>query len=49
MSRMKVRYIEYCTTPDCRVKRPTHEKSKSGFVCYRCNRKKSRVGKQKTA
>lgn len=38
----KIRYIEFCSTDGCKTKRPTFEKSKSGFTCYRCNRKDSR-------
>lgn len=43
----KIRYIEYCSEDNCKTKRPTFEKSKSGFTCYRCNRKKERAGLQK--
>lgn len=49
MSRMKIRYIEHCTTDGCKTKRPVNEKAKSGYVCYRCNRKAERAGMQKKA
>lgn len=45
MSVMKTRYIEYCSTDGCRTKRPTFEKAKSGYICYRCNRKATRARK----
>lgn len=47
MASKKIRYIEHCDTADCSTKRPTFEKTKGGFTCYRCNRKKTRAEKFK--
>lgn len=40
------RYIEFCDTDGCRTRRVSTERSKGGYICYRCNRKKSRKPKQ---